>query len=103
MKRSVAKLQYKDKLYTSFKAGKSILVPNDRAFDEANTGMVVQSSCLLDTESAPLLALFYADAAFSGASMSHHPIYSKLLFWLFVLYILFDLYSLFGSVLAQLA
>jgi hypothetical protein len=30
--------------------------------------------------------LFYADASFSGQSMSHHPIYSKLL--LFALFIL---------------
>jgi hypothetical protein len=103
MKRSVAKLQYRDKLYTSFNAGKSILVPNVRAFDEANTGMIFQGSFLLDTGSAPLLALFYADASFSGASVSHHPIYNKSLFWLYVLYILFKLYSLFCSVFAQLA
>ena len=106
MKRSVAKLQYRDKLYTAFKAGKSILVPNVRAFDEANTGMIFQGSYLLDTGSAPLLALFYADASFSGASMSHHPIFSKSLFWLYVLYILIDLYklySLFCSVFAKLA
>jgi hypothetical protein len=27
----------------------------------------------VDTDSSPLLALFYADASFSGQSMSHHP------------------------------
>ena len=78
MKRSVAKLQYKDKLYTTFKPGRSITVPTVRAFDAANSGMVFQGSYLVDTGSSPLLALFYADASFSGASMSHHPIYSKL-------------------------
>ena len=40
MKRSVAKLQYKDKLYTTYKPGESILLPDVRTFDEANTGMV---------------------------------------------------------------
>ena len=78
MKRSVAKLQYKDKLYTNFKAGKSILLPDVRTFDEANTGMVFQGSYLVDTDSSPLLALFYADASFSGQGMSHHPIYCEL-------------------------
>ena len=75
----VAKLQYKDKLYTTFKPGESILVPGDRAFDQANSGMVFQGSYLIDTGSSPLFALFYADASFAGQSMSHHPIYSKLL------------------------
>ena len=78
MKRSVAKLQYKDKLYTSFKPGKSITVPTVRAFDAANSGIVFQGSYLVETEGSPLLALFYADASFSGASMSHHPIYHEL-------------------------
>jgi hypothetical protein len=76
MKRSVAKLKYNGKLYTTFKPGTSIFHPDDRAFDLANSGMVFQGSCLVDTESSPLLALFYADASFSGQSMSHHPIYS---------------------------
>ena len=78
MKRSVAKLQYKNKLYTTFKPGTSIFHPDDRAFDMANSGMVFQGSYLVDTGSSPLLALFYADASFSGQSMSHHPIYSTL-------------------------
>ena len=77
MKRSVAKLQYNGKLYTTFKPGESILLPNVRAFDLANSGMVFQGSYLVDTGSSPLLALFYADASFSGQSMTHHPIYSK--------------------------
>ena len=34
--------------------------------------------------SSPLLALFYADALFSGANMSHHPIYSKLFLVVFI-------------------
>ena len=78
MKRSVAKLQYNGKLYTTFKPGTSIFHPDDRAFALANSGMVFQGACLVDTGSSPLLALFYADASFSGQSMSHHPIYSTL-------------------------
>jgi hypothetical protein len=76
MKRSVAKLQYNGKLYTTFQPGTSIFHPDDRAFDLANSGMVFQGASLVDTGSSPLLALFYADASFSGQSMSHHPIYS---------------------------
>ena len=76
MKRSVAKLKYNGKLYTTFKPGTSIFHPDERAFDLADSGMVFQGTCLVDTGSSPLLALFYADASFSGQSMSHHPIYS---------------------------
>ena len=36
MIRSVSKLQYKDKLYTTFKPGMSITEPMVRAFDEAS-------------------------------------------------------------------
>ena len=91
MIRSVGKLQYKDKLYTTFKPGMSIAHPMVRAFDQANSGIVFQSAYLLDTGSSPLLALFYADASFSGQSMTHHPIYSTLLY---VLNVLFHLYHL---------
>jgi hypothetical protein len=80
MKRPVAKLKYNGKLYTTFKPGTSIFHPDDRAFELANSGMVFQAACLVDTESSPLLALFYADASFSGQSMSHHPIYSTYFF-----------------------
>jgi hypothetical protein len=76
IKRFVAKRQYKDKLYTTFQPGTTLFHPNDRAFDKANSGMVFQASYLVDSGSSPLLALFYADASFSGQSMSHHPIYS---------------------------
>ena len=76
IKRFVAKRQYKDKLYTTFQPGTAIFHPNDRAFDKANSGMVFQGSYLVDSGSSPLLAVFYADASFSGQSMSHHPIYS---------------------------
>ena len=79
MKRSVAKLQYKDKLYTTYRPGTSILQPHDRVFDKANSGMIFQGSYLVDTGSSPLIALFYADASFSGQSMTHHPIYSTYL------------------------
>ena len=85
VKRSVSKLQYKDKLYTTFKPGMSITEPMVRAFDEANSGMVFQSAYLVDTSSSPLLALFYADASFAGQSMTHHPIYSMLLLTLYQL------------------
>ncbi len=78
MIRSVSKLQYKDKLYTTFKPGMSITHPMVRTFDEANSGMVFQSAYLVDSASSPLLALFYADASFSGQSMTHHPVYSML-------------------------
>ena len=83
IKRFVAKRQYKNKLYTTFQPGTSIFHPNDRAFDKANSGMVFQGSYLVDSGSSPLLVLFYADASFSGQSMSHHPIYS--MFVLFVI------------------
>ncbi len=77
MKRSVAKLQYNGKLYTTFKPGTSAMEPNARVFDEANSGLIFQTVYLLDTGTSQLVALFYADASFSGASMSHHPIDSK--------------------------
>ena len=90
MKRYVAKLQYKDKLYTTFQPGTSIFDLHERAFDKANSGMVFQGSYLVDTGSSPLLALFYADASFSGQSMSHHPIYSTFFpsFIISIMYIL---------------
>ena len=85
MIRSVSKLQYKDKLYSTFKPGMSIADPMVRAFDEANFGMVFQSAYLVDTSSSPLLALFYADASFAGQSMTYHPIYSMLFLTLYQL------------------
>jgi hypothetical protein len=94
MKRSVAKLQYKDKLYTTFRPGTSALVPNERVFDMANSGMIFQTFYLLDTGCSQLVALFYADASFSGTSMTHHPIYSKHFFILTKLFLLFKLYSI---------
>ena len=84
IKRFVAKRQYKDKLYTTFQPGTSVFHPNDRAFDKANSGMVFQGSYLVDSGSSPVLALFYADASFSGQSMSHHPIYSTFFCFLFI-------------------
>jgi hypothetical protein len=88
IKRYIAKRQYKDKLYTTFQPGTSIFHPNDRAFDKANSEMVFQgSSYLVDSGSSPLRALFYADASFSGQSMSHHPIYSTFVLFV-VIYIM---------------
>ncbi len=89
IKRFVAKRQYKYKLYTTFQPCTSIFHPDDRAFDKANSGMVFQGSYLVDSESSPLLALFYADASFSGQSMSHHPIYST-----FVLFVIISIMQL---------
>jgi hypothetical protein len=83
IKRFVAKRQNKNKLYTTFQPGTVLFHPNDRAFDKVNSGMVFQGSYLVDSGSSPLLALFYADASFSGQSMSHHLIYST--FVLFVI------------------
>ncbi len=77
MIRSVAKLQYRDRLYTTFKPGTSALDPNARVFDQANSGMIFQTFHLLDMGCSQLVALFYADASFSSASMTHHPIYSE--------------------------
>jgi hypothetical protein len=74
MIRSVAKLQYKDKLYTTFKPGTSVVQPNERVFNNANSGMIFQASYLIDTGSSQLVARFYADASFSGQSITHHPI-----------------------------
>jgi hypothetical protein len=45
-----------------------------------NSGIVFQAAWLVDRGSSPLLALFYADASFSGQSMTHHPIYSTYFF-----------------------
>ena len=84
IKRFVAKRQYKDKLYTTFQPGTTIFHPNDRDFAKANSGMVFQGSYLVDSGSSPLLALFYADASFSGQSMSHHPIYSTFILFVFI-------------------
>ena len=46
MIRSVSKLQYKNKLYTTYKPGMSKTEPMVRAFDEANSGMVFQSAAV---------------------------------------------------------
>ncbi len=86
MKRSVAKLQYNGKLYTTFKPGTSAMDPDARVFDKANSGMIFQTFSLFDTGSSQLVALFYTDASFSRASMSHHhAIYSKKLFSILLL------------------
>ena len=80
MKRSVVKLKYDGKYI-------NLSHPDDRAFDMANSGMVFQGACLVDSDSSPLLALFYADASFSRQSMSHHPIYSTYFYCNYVHYI----------------
>jgi len=103
IKRFVAKRQYKDKLYTTFQPGTTLFHPNDRAFDKANSGMVFQASYLVDSGSSPLLALFYADASFSGQSMSHHPIYSMFVFIVIIMVIISLIHIILCSVFAQFA
>jgi hypothetical protein len=103
IKRFVAKRQYKDKLYTTFQPGTTLFHPNDRAFDKANSGMVFQGSFLVDSGSSPLLALFYADASFSGQSMSHHPIYSMFVFIVIIMVIISLIHIILCSVFAQFA
>jgi len=39
--------------------------------------MVFEAAQLIDINSIPVLALFYANASFSGQHMTHHLIYSK--------------------------
>ena len=103
IKRFVAKRQYKDKLYTTFQPGTTIFHPNDRAFDKANSGMVFQGSYLVDSGSSPLLALFYADASFSGQSMSHHPIYSMFVLIVIIMVIISLIHIILCSVFAEFA
>jgi len=103
IKRFVAKRQYKDKLYTTFQPGTTIFHPNDRAFDKANSGMVFQGSYLVDSGSSPLLALFYADASFSGQSMSHHPIYSMFVSLVIIMMIISLIPIILCSVFAEFA
>ena len=83
MKRYIAKRKYKNKFLTHFQPQ---YVGTQRAFSKSNSGMVFEAAQLMDINSSPVLALFYADASFSGQHMTHHPIYSKqcimLLFWL---------------------
>ena len=74
MKRYVAKRKYKNKLYTHFQAQ---FVGKQRAFSKSNSGMVFEAAQLIDINSSPVLASFYADASFAGQHMTHHPIYSK--------------------------
>uniref|UniRef100_A0A7S0QVU3 Uncharacterized protein n=1 Tax=Cryptomonas curvata TaxID=233186 RepID=A0A7S0QVU3_9CRYP len=45
MKRSVAKLQYNGKLYTTFKPGTSAMEPNARVFDKAGISGTLASIC----------------------------------------------------------
>ena len=69
MKRFVAKLQYKDKLYTTFQPGTAALHPNARVFEKANSGMIFQSFYLLDMGSSQLVALFYAGCSRQWGSL----------------------------------
>jgi hypothetical protein len=88
--RSLAKLQYQDKLYTTFKPAMAIAHQMVRAFDKANSGMVFQSAYLVDSKSSPLLALFYADASFSGKAC-HIIQFTLRFFFIYVLLLVFYL------------
>jgi hypothetical protein len=98
MKRAVATLKYRNKLYTKFEPGTQHFYPDVRAFDMLNPGMVYQGAYLIardDDGSALLMDLFNADASFTGQSLTHHFKYRGLLFLSFTLFTLIDFCSLF--------
>ncbi len=64
-RKAAVQTYYKGKLYTTFEPGTSVLQANEGVFDKANSVMILKASYLVDTGSAQLLALFYADASFS--------------------------------------
>ena len=77
IKRYIAKSQHSWKLYTKFEPGTSFFRDFESAFgSRANSGMVFEAAQLIDTDSAPVLAVFFSVASFSGQHMTHHPIYS---------------------------
>ena len=79
IKRYIAKSQYSGKLYTKFEPGTPFFRDIERAFgSRVNSGMVFEAAQLIDTDSSPVLAVFFSDASFSGQHMTHHPIYSTL-------------------------
>jgi len=85
VKRFIAKRKYANKFYTRYEpqfAGKD---NRERAFSKANSGTIFQAFQLLNPKCSPVLALFYADASFSGQHMTHHPIYSKCAITLFTI------------------
>jgi hypothetical protein len=51
--------------------------------------MTFEAAQLIDMNSTPVLALFFADASFTG-NMTHHPIYCEY----FSLFELFDIFSI---------
>jgi len=74
-------------MYTKFKPGTNRMHPEQRAFDSrANSGMTFEAAQLIDVNSTPVLALFFADASFTG-NMTHHPIYCEY-------YSLFELFDI---------
>ena len=86
IKRYVAKAEYSGKMYTKYEPGTNRMHPGQRAFDSrANSGMTFEAAQLIDMNSTPVLALFFADASFTG-NMTHHPIYCEY-------YSLFDLFE----------
>jgi hypothetical protein len=77
-------------MYTKFEPGTNHMHPQQRAFDSrANGGMTFEAAQLIDVNSTPVLALFFADASFTG-NITHHPIYCEY----FSLFELFDIFSI---------
>jgi len=79
MKRYITKKKYAEKLYTRFQAEWSAMDRTKRAFSKSNSGAVFQAAQMLYPQGSPVLALFYADASYAKQTMTHHPIYSKLI------------------------
>ena len=72
--RIAAKSKYAGKLYLQFQPEESWDRPGCRAFGRVNGGLVFEAAYIRDTESVPMLSVFYADKS-HWKGMSHHPIY----------------------------
>ena len=77
IKRYIAKKKkHANKFYTRYEPQFSGQDNSQRAFSRANSGTIFQAFQLLNPKCSPVLALFYADASFTGQHMTHHPTYS---------------------------
>jgi hypothetical protein len=74
-KRYICRPEFAGKMYTQFEPEESMVRPGKRAFGRANSAAVFETAQLIDKNCSPYLALFYADASFSGQHRSMHPIY----------------------------
>ena len=77
IKRYITKKRYAKTFYTRYEPQFFGKDHSQRAFSRSNSGTIFQAFQLLNPKCSPVLALFYADASFSGQHMTHHPIYSK--------------------------